>query len=93
VDNFSTLTHSSFSKFKASFVPEIKDPPLQEIAGVRKIKLQEDYKNIRGIHHFQQAQKFVLLISFKYNGMFSILTLAVRRRSRRQEKHIRKDFR
>ena len=51
------------------------------------------YLNIRWIHHFQQAIKFVLLISFKYNGLISIQTFTVRRRPRRQKEHVGKDFR
>ena len=34
--------------------------------------------NIPRIHPFQQASEFVHLISFKYNGKISILTLSLR---------------
>ena len=48
---------------------------------ISRIKLDEGYKYIRRIHHFQQTSKFVLLISFEDDGMFSVLTFGVRARS------------
>jgi hypothetical protein len=43
VDNFSTLTHSSFFKLSSRFVPEIRDLDLQEWEGnPLKVRLLDD---------------------------------------------------
>ena len=91
VDNFSTLTHSSFFKCNSRFPPDIRDVALS--SGLKKIRYMNIFMNIRRIHHFQQASEFVFLIPFKYNGKIFILTFTARRRARRQKKHVRKDFR
>ena len=42
VDNFSTLTHSSFPKHKLSVVPEIKVPALYTNPQISRIKFYKE---------------------------------------------------